>query len=304
MAKKIKQENIIESLFLKGKVFTFQMRIWSGKKSIDWKEIGINGDAITNSKLVTSGSKFLVDPEKINKLQAYRAKANSIIRENSFSFSFGSFVPEEKVEKVENLLTELKEDFEKEIKKLSEGYLEERASIIAQWSKEAKNLSNKKDSPEIVFEIMGKIEKSFPLSVDDKFFFEFKKHSDINEIAEMFICETTESISEQLVEFIEKLHENFSEKDELHGKMINSMHEKLNNLKENISFLGNKTLENRIDQINKIVLLGKEIGNDAKIKESVKNALSLMKDNIENDMEKVKKESLNSITSFSRNIEM
>lgn len=300
----MKNEKIIEALFLKGKVFTFEMKIWSGKTHINWKDIGINGDAITNEKLVTAGSKYLIDPDKINKLNGFRAKAYGIIRDNSFSFSFGSFVPEERVNHVTKMFENLSEEFYQEIQKIKDGYQEERAKMISSWNKEAKNLAEKKDSPEMVFEIMGKIEKSFPMNLEDRFHFEWKMHSDINEIAKAFIIQSTESVSEQIIEFVEKLTESFKEKDELHGKMIQSMHAKLENLKQSISFLGNDTLTTKIKALDNIVLLGKEIAGDAGLKKVLGESLDKIKLDIEENIESIKKESVKSIVTYSRNIEM
>jgi len=204
-----KNSNFVVNLFKTGKVVRTKISVWSGKTKLNPEFLGLDGEDL-NKDLVSLGSMWLLPKREIDKLMGIRSKANQAIASMSMKFDFGgNFVPSARMDEAREKLESMKVDFEIKTQDLKYNYESLSREMLDRWNAELLQMAAKKGDPDLVFDVMTRIESCFPSwdEIAGKFSFSWVEYDDINKIAEDFVVESTKDLVTQMAEFASRLKE-------------------------------------------------------------------------------------------------
>jgi hypothetical protein len=299
-------DNLMESLFLTGKVVKLDCSVWSGRKKLRPEEIGFeNGDL--NRELINLGSKWLIPKEEIAALNKIRADAKREIESRSLKFSFGSFVPNEKMKTLNNRLAEIRTVFQEKMLDISTRYPELRQQMLNAWNAEAVSMAARKNNPDFVFEVMTRIEKALPQwhDISGKFSFDWNEYADMNQIARNFIEESTRGFLGKMVEFAESLKERINENN-LSDRNLAPVRKYIDAMRESIKVFRNEQLVRILDDLDGWVMEG--TGDEVKASSQIRGAMSSAMDSIitagTEHVDEIARASIDAVTSHARQLEL
>jgi hypothetical protein len=294
------KDNFSANLFKTGRVVKVTVSAWGGRKKLLPEEIGIKANEV-DSDLISLGSKWLIPKEEINDLFLCRSRANTAIRHNSFSFSFGtSFVPEKRLQPLKDELEKIKIDFYKKVESIKSRYDELREDMIAKWEKEANRIAYNRGDSEMQVNIMYKIRAAFPewSDIENKFQFTVKEYSDFNQIAEEFVKESTTEIVQKVSEFAEKIKARL-EDGNLSEKNLAPIREFVSQLSSGMMVFKNPKIEKMLSDLDTWC----DADQAKDMKASAMSAMDEILNDASNSIDDIVKASIDSITSFKREIE-
>jgi hypothetical protein len=298
--------NLWESLFLTGKVVKLDCSVWSGRKKLRPEEIGFdNGDL--NRDLINLGSKWLIPKEEITKLSNIRAEANREIENSSFQCPVGSLIPNNRLEKLNNKLTELRNNFADQVADVERRYPELRQQMLNAWNAEAVSMAARKNNPDFVFEVMSRIEKALPQwsDISSKFSFTWHEYDDMNQIARSFIEESTRGVLDKMVEFAEKLKERVGANN-LSDRNLAPVRRYIDAMRESVKVFRNEQLVRMLDDLEGWVMEG--TGEEVSASSKIRGAMSSAMDNIilagTEHVDEIARASIDAVTSHARQLEL
>jgi len=299
--------NLFKALFLDCAVYDLRCHIPSMSKKLSAADIGMDEDDLPSEDLVTLGSKRIIPKKEIAKLEKIRVQAIKLMADNSMKFSFGSFIPKSKIEKVEQGLSEMKTEFDEICSHISSNFDAMKQEMMSKWEIEMVKIAQKRNLDETtVFMMLDRIDKAFSKGWEQhRASFTWVKYTDINDIAKDFIQASTMEVMGKLVEFATNLKDRL-ENGSLNDKNLAPVRKYIAAISESIKVLKSNQLENLVGEMEAWTLEG--VSDDIKDSQNAKMEMGSIMDNVikvgTEMADSIVKESIQGITSFSRTLEM
>lgn len=241
---------IYDKLLKKGAVFMLDISIWGGRKKLKPEDIGMSQDEV-NEKIMSLGSKYLVPKEEIQALHTMRARAYKIIDDSSIDIGVGKLVPSDKMEEVRRRLGELRDQFNEKIEYIRDEYPRMRADMMSLWNQEAIAVSETRRNPDLVFKIMGNIERAFPEkweAVAGKFGFSWWESNKLDDVARQFVELAVEKVAIQISEFCNSIGNKVKDSG-LHGNSLAAIQRWVDVFRDSVKVFESELLNSVLDTL-------------------------------------------------------
>jgi hypothetical protein len=241
---------IYDKLLKKGAVFMLDISIWGGRKKLKPEDIGMPQDEV-NEKIMSLGSKYLVPKEEIQALHTMRARAYKIIDDSSIDIGVGKLVPSDKMEEVRRRLGELRDQFNEKIEYIRDEYPRMRADMMSLWNQEAIAVSETRHNPDLVFKIMGNIERAFPEkweAVAGKFGFSWWESNKLDDVARQFVELAVEKVAIQISEFCNSIGNKVKDSG-LHGNSLAAIQRWVDVFRDSVKVFESELLNSVLDTL-------------------------------------------------------
>lgn len=241
---------IYDKLLKKGAVFMLDISIWGGRKKLKPEDIGMSQDEV-NEKIMSLGSKYLVPKKEIQALHTMRARAYKIIDDSSIDIGVGKLVPSDKMEEVRRRLGELRDQFNEKIEYIRDEYPRMRADMMSLWNQEAIAVSETRRNPDLVFKIMGNIERAFPEkweAVAGKFGFSWWESNKLDDVARQFVELAVEKVAIQISEFCNSIGNKVKDSG-LHGNSLAAIQRWVDVFRDSVKVFESELLNSVLDTL-------------------------------------------------------
>lgn len=299
--------HLMAAIFQKGAAIKENIRIWSGRKKLNPRDLGLDEDEV-NEELISLGSKWLIPSEYIKNLEKIRGKARSAIESMSMAFpGLGALVPNEKIDDVRAKLDSLKAQFDEQVEEIGNNYEQLRRDMMTAWHSEAIKIASRRGDPELVFEVMKRIEDSFKPwgDLQHRFSFNYNEYRQINQIAEAFIHENTKDIVSKFAEFATRLKERIEDTG-LSEKNLGPVRKYIQEIQESIQVFENEQLQEIADDMESWTLegTGKNIEDSKVLKKQMIDGLDKIIEAGETQVDVIAKASVDALTRFGRKVDL
>jgi hypothetical protein len=296
-------KNAMEELLCRGSIFSVKASIPSGRRKLDWKKLGL--EVVANPELVSEGQIWLVPREEINKILAFRAKAQAVIEKHGVEFSFGYIVPLKHREQVIKELQQTVVEFDDAVNNLHDHYDELKQSMLNKWHEEAVSISSRTNNADKVFEIMDAVTRMFPTW--ENFWsggISWVEYNDLQKMANEFVAASTRGILEKMAEFAKTLKQKI-DNSQLSERNMAPIRRWIENMRESISVFQNKKLNEMLLDLE--AYTGEGVANDVSVSDKLRNAMRETLDGIVNaateQVDEIARESINALTSQKRKLD-
>ncbi|WCJ60711.1 DUF3150 domain-containing protein [Fontisphaera persica] len=151
------QNQLLQILTREGVLVKVSIRYWRGTKKLKPEDIGLKESQVSD-RLISLGHKRLLPKEALSALALVEGRAHAFVESNTFPFLNGlaHFVPNPRLQEVNQKLKELETEFWQAKKAFLDQYATLRKNASAEWRTMAKKLVADPDR------LVAAIEASFP----------------------------------------------------------------------------------------------------------------------------------------------
>jgi hypothetical protein len=150
-------DQLLHVLTREGVLVKVSIHYWRGTKKLKPEDIGLKESQVSD-RLISLGHKRLLPKEALSSLALVEGRAHAFVESNTFPFLNGlaHFVPNPRLQEVDEKLKELGKEFWKAKEDFLKQYADLRKSASAEWRTMAKKLVDDPDR------LVAAIEASFP----------------------------------------------------------------------------------------------------------------------------------------------
>jgi len=148
---------LLEAVCRRGVLCATSVRYWRGCKRLNAEDLGLD-PANVSERLIQLGHKRLVPREALAPFSLIESRAHSLVESCTFPFLGGiaRFVPNPRLEALNDGLDRLKEEFRLSVLDFAAGYGPLRDQALAEWREAARQLNGSSES------LLVTIEQAFP----------------------------------------------------------------------------------------------------------------------------------------------
>ena len=157
---------LLDALTVRGVLINVSVRYWRARKKLTADDLGLSADQV-DDRLISLGHKKLLPRDALHDLALIESRTHAFVAENSFPFLGGiaHYVPNEKLDEVQQRLHVLRTEFDDAESRFRERYGELRTVGLERWRDAADSLVG---DPE---RLLAKISDAFPpVAAMDRYF--------------------------------------------------------------------------------------------------------------------------------------
>jgi len=303
------QNQLLQILTREGVLVKVSIRYWRGTKKLKPEDIGLKESQVSD-RLISLGHKRLLPKEALSALALVEGRAHAFVENNTFPFLNGlaHFVPNPRLQEVNQKLKELETEFWQAKKAFLDQYATLRKNASAEWRTMAKKLVADPDR------LVAAIEASFPfpnrmdryygfdvqlfqISVPEKLGLDLVTMADQQEVmqarqkaaqeasskirqgVESFVSDCVSALREQTAQLCsDMLHSIQSSETGVHQKTLNRLLRFIEQFKQ-MNFANDQVMEEMLERIRRELLTrtAEEYRDSAKARQVLVNGLTQLR---------------------------
>lgn len=303
------QNQLLQILTREGVLVKVSIRYWRGTKKLKPEDIGLKESQVSD-RLISLGHKRLLPKEALSALALVEGRAHAFVENNTFPFLNGlaHFVPNPRLQEVNQKLKELETEFWQAKKAFLDQYATLRKNASAEWRTMAKKLVADPDR------LVAAIEASFPfpnrmdryygfdvqlfqISVPEKLELDLVTMADQQEVmqarqkaaqeasskirqgVESFVSDCVSALREQTAQLCsDMLHSIQSSETGVHQKTLNRLLRFIEQFKQ-MNFANDQVMEEMLERIRRELLTrtAEEYRDSAKARQVLVNGLTQLR---------------------------
>jgi hypothetical protein len=301
--------DLLQVLTREGVLVKVSIRYWRGTKKLRPEDLGLKESQVSD-RLISLGHKRLLPKEALSALALVEGRAHAFIENNTFPFLNGlaHFVPNPRLQEVDQKLKELEGEFWSAKKAFLDQYATLRANASEEWRTMANKLVNDPNR------LVAAIEASFPfpnqmdryygfdlqlfqISVPEKLGLDLVTLADQKEVmearqraaqeastsirqgVEAFVSDCVSSMREQTAQLCEEMLQSIqSSETGVHQKTLNRLVRFIDQFKQ-MNFADDRTMEEMLERVRRELLskTAEEYRDSSKSRQTLVNGLQQLR---------------------------
>ncbi len=303
------QNQLLQILTREGVLVKVSIRYWRGTKKLKPEDIGLKESQVSD-RLISLGHKRLLPKEALSALALVEGRAHAFVENNTFPFLNGlaHFVPNPRLQEVNEKLKELETEFWQAKKAFLDQYATLRKNASAEWRAMAKKLVADPDR------LVAAIEASFPfpnqmeryygfdvqlfqISVPEKLGLDLVTMADQQEVmlarqraaqeassrirqgVESFVSDCVSALREQTAQLCSEMLESIrSSETGVHQKTLNRLVRYIDQFKQ-MNFANDRVMEDMLERVRRELLTrtAEEYRDSSKARQVLVNGLQQLR---------------------------
>src|SRR5512137_90719 len=303
------QNQLLQILTREGVLVKVSIRYWRGTKKLKPEDIGLKESQVSD-RLISLGHKRLLPKEALSALALVEGRAHAYVENNTFPFLNGlaHFVPNPRLQEVDDKLKELETEFWSAKTAFLNQYASLRKSASAEWRTMAKKLVADPDR------LVAAIEASFPfptrmdsyygfevqmfqISVPEKLGLDLVTMADQQEVmqarqraaqeaqhkirqdVESFVSDCVSALREQTAQLCSEMLESISSSETgVHQKTLNRLVRYIDQFKQ-MNFANDTQMDQQLERVRRELLTrtAEEYRDSSKARQTLVNGLTQLR---------------------------
>lgn len=303
------QNQLLQILTREGVLVKVSIRYWRGTKKLKPEDIGLKESQVSD-RLISLGHKRLLPKEALSALALVEGRAHAYVENNTFPFLNGlaHFVPNPRLQEVDQKLKELETEFWSAKKAFLDQYATLRKNASVEWRTMAKKLVADPDR------LVAAIEASFPypnqmdryygfelqlfqISVPEKLGLDLVTMADQQEVmqarqkaaqeaqhkirqdVESFVSDCVSALREQTAQLCSEMLESISSSETgVHQKTLNRLVRYIDQFKQ-MNFANDHVMEQQLERVRRELLTrtAEEYRDSSKARQTLVNGLQQLR---------------------------